>query len=231
MLELAVVAELARRTRSAPRWRRRARRPRRSRPSWSRRASRRRRRRSRPGRRAVPVGAVGVGAVLEQEDPVVAAVGGDPLGVEGDVAADVDEDRGPRLVPLGLGARSPRRTCRGRSRLQSTNSTSAPAPIAASGVAMKVLEGQSTVSPRTPANSSAARAPPAQLERPRLGRPFHSAQRCSKASSLAPSDHCSESSTSVQSSNRRARSRWSNPIANLVASGRVVSAGPTMAPW
>ncbi len=60
------------------------------------------------------------------------------------------------------------------SRLQSTNSTSAPAPIAASGVAMKVLEGQSTVSPLTPANSSAARAPPAQLESPRLGSPFHS---------------------------------------------------------
>ena len=46
-----------------------------------------------------------------------------------------------------------------------------------------------------------------------------------------PSDHCSESSTSVQSSKRRARSRWSNPIANLVASGRVVSAEPTVAPW
>ena len=43
-----------------------------------------------------------MGAVLEQEDPVRAAVGGDPLGVEGDVAADVDEDRRLRLVPLGL---------------------------------------------------------------------------------------------------------------------------------
>ena len=47
VLELAVVAELARRTRSARRCRRRARRPRRWRRSWSRRASRRRRRRSR----------------------------------------------------------------------------------------------------------------------------------------------------------------------------------------
>src|SRR5262249_33815052 len=82
-------------------------------------------------------------------------------------------------------------------------------------------------SPATPANSSAASAPPAQLETPRLGSPFHSDQRCSKASSLAPSDHCSESSTSVQSSNNLARSRWSNPIANLVASGRTFSAGPT----
>ena len=112
------------------------------------------------------------------------------------------------------------------SRLQSTNSTSAPALIAASGVAMKVFEGQSTVSPRTPANSSAASAPPAQLESPTLGRPFHSAQRCSKASSFAPSDHCSESSTSVQRSNSRPRSRWSNPIANFAASDRVVSADP-----
>src|SRR5690349_4591032 len=115
-------------------------------------------------------------------------------------------------------------------RLQSTNSTSAPAPIAASGVAMKVLEGQSTVSPLTPANSSAARAPPAQLESPRLGSRFHSSQRCSKASSLAPSDHCSESRTSVHSSNNRERSRWSNPIANLLASGSVFSAAPTVAP-
>ncbi len=104
------------------------------------------------------------------------------------------------------------------SRLQSTNSTSAPALIAASGVAMKVLEGQSTVPPRTPANSSAARAPPAQLESPRLGSPFHSAQRASKASSMRPSDHCSESSTSPHSSKSRARSRWSKPIANLLAS-------------
>ena len=110
--------------------------------------------------------------------------------------------------------------------MQSTNSTSAPALIAASGEAMKVFEGQRTVSPRTPANSSAARAPPAQLESPTLGSPFHSPQRRSKASSFGPSDHCSESSTSVQRSNSRPRSRWSNPIANFVASDRVVSADP-----
>src|SRR3954453_12330193 len=96
---------------------------------------------------------------------------------------------------------------------------------------MKVLDGQRTVSPRTPANSNAARAPPAQLERPRLASPFHSDQRCSKACSFAPSDHCSESRTSVHSSNKRARSRWSNPIANLLASGREFSAAPTVAPW
>ena len=50
------------------------------------------------------------------------------------------------------------------SRLQSTNSTLAPAPSAASGVAMNVFEGHSTVSPLTPANCSAASAPPAQLD-------------------------------------------------------------------
>ena len=94
------------------------------------------------------------------------------------------------------------------SRLQSTNSTSAPALIAASGVAMKVFEGQSTVSPRTPANSRAARAPPAQLDIPTAaGSRFHSAQRRSKRASIGPSDHCSESSTSSQSSCSRARSR------------------------
>ncbi len=72
---------------------------------------------------------------------------------------------------------------------------------------MKVFDGQSTVSPLTPANSSAASAPPAQLERPTLGSLFHSSQRSSKAASFLPSDHCSESSTSVQSSKRRGRSR------------------------
>src|SRR4051794_7287864 len=115
------------------------------------------------------------------------------------------------------------------SRLQSTNSTAAPALIAASGVAMKVLEGQRTVSPRTSANSRAARAPPAQLDTPTLARPFHSDQRASKASSFGPSDHCSESSTSVQRSKRRPRSRWSKPIANLLASDRVSSTGATKA--
>ena len=50
------------------------------------------------------------------------------------------------------------------SRLQSTNWTSAPDRIAASGVAMKVFDGHRTVSPATPAKCSAARAPPAQLD-------------------------------------------------------------------
>ena len=51
------------------------------------------------------------------------------------------------------------------SRLQSTKTTLAPALIAAFGVAMKVFDGQSTVSPRTPANSSAASAAPVQPEK------------------------------------------------------------------
>ena len=59
------------------------------------------------------------------------------------------------------------------SRLQSTNSTCAPACTAASGVAMKVFDGQSTVSPRTPAHSSAARAAPVQPLNATASRPFH----------------------------------------------------------
>ena len=53
------------------------------------------------GTQAVPPSAVGVGAVLEQEDVVGRAVLGDPLAVECDVAADVDEDRGAGLQPVG----------------------------------------------------------------------------------------------------------------------------------
>ncbi len=55
---------------------------------------------ARPG--AVPMRAVGVGAVLDQEDAVLAAVGRDALAVEGDVTADVDEPGGGRPVALGL---------------------------------------------------------------------------------------------------------------------------------
>ena len=48
------------------------------------------------------------------------------------------------------------------SRLQSTNSTCAPASRIASGVAMNVFEGQRTVLPRSSKNSSAASADPVQ---------------------------------------------------------------------
>ena len=43
-----------------------------------------------------------VRAVLEQEDPVLRAVGRDLLGLERDMAADVDQDRRLGLVLLGL---------------------------------------------------------------------------------------------------------------------------------
>ncbi len=66
------------------------------------------------------------------------------------------------------------------SRLQSTNCTRAPARIAASGVAMNVFDGHSTVSPSTPAKSSAASAPPAQLDSATAGSPFHASQAASK---------------------------------------------------
>ena len=44
-----------------------------------------------------------VGAILEQEDPLLPAIVGDGLGVEGDVASDVDQDRGAGAVLLSLG--------------------------------------------------------------------------------------------------------------------------------
>ncbi len=56
-----------------------------------------------PGLAPVPARAMRMRAVLDQEDPVLLAVGGDPLHLEGDVAADVHEERRLWLVPLGLG--------------------------------------------------------------------------------------------------------------------------------
>ena len=47
----------------------------------------------RPGLAAVPGGAVRVRAVLEQDDPLGAAQLGDPVDVEGDVTADMDDHR------------------------------------------------------------------------------------------------------------------------------------------
>ena len=83
------------------------------------------------------------------------------------------------------------------SRLQSTNSTSAPAWIAASGVAMKVLEGTSTVSP------SARRRSQARPARRRPSSPNATAgsvvpcspQACSKRAVMSPSDQRPESIT------------------------------------
>jgi len=82
------------------------------------------------------------------------------------------------------------------SRLQSTNSTLAPDRIAASGVAMNVFDGHRTVSPWTPAKSSAASAPPDQLESATDGSPFHASQAASKRSVIPASVQRFESITS-----------------------------------
>ena len=184
MLELAVVAELARRTRSGPRRRRRARRPRRSRSSSSRTASRRRRRRSRPagGRSSRRRGRGRSPRAGRSRSP---AVGGDPLGVEGDVAADVDEDRRPRLEPLGLalevlerhaevlaiavdeldfGARPDRGERRRHEGVGRAEHGLPPDPG-------ELERGQRAAGPAREAEA---------------GRPFHSRPRCSKAASFGP---------------------------------------------
>ncbi len=49
-----------------------------------------------------PLRSVRVCAVLEQEDPAVAAVIGDPVGLEGDVPADVHEPGGLRTLAFRL---------------------------------------------------------------------------------------------------------------------------------
>ena len=94
------------------------------------------------------------------------------------------------------------------SRLQSTKPSSAPARTAASAVAMKVLDGHSTVSPGpTPAKCSAAMAPPAQLDSATAGISFQASQAVSKRAFMSASDQRLESITSSMSSCSRARSR------------------------
>src|SRR4029077_14514370 len=73
-------------------------------------------------------------------------------------------------------------------RLQSTKTTSAPAACADKGVAMNVLDGQSTVPPRTPANSRAASAAPDQLLVATAGRTVQPCQADSNASTSGPCD-------------------------------------------
>jgi hypothetical protein len=92
-------------------------------------------------------------------------------------------------------------------RLQSTNSTLAPAARVASGEAMKVFDGQSTVLPRSSKNSSAASAAPVQLEVATDGSPFHAVQESSNAFTSGPSDQTSSSRMPSQSACRRSRSR------------------------
>ena len=90
----------------------------------------------------------------------------------GDVAADVDEHAA--AGPWWSTFRSKSSNDIHRSvRLQSTNSTRAPAAWIASGVAMNVFDGQRTTRPRTSKNSSAASAAPVQLDIDTAGRPFH----------------------------------------------------------
>src|SRR3954454_25100247 len=110
------------------------------------------------------------------------------------------------------------------SRLQSTNSTRAPAVMAASGVAMKVFDGQRTVSPRTRAHSSAASAAPVQPLNATASTPFDAVQADSNPLVSSPSDHCCDSSTCSHSSWRRARSRWSKPMAKRASAVSVPGA-------
>src|SRR5512133_2581960 len=84
----------------------------------------------------------------------------------------------------------------------------------ASGVAMNVFDGHSTVRPRTSKYSSAASAAPVQDDVDTALRPFQAAQASSNWRVSGPSDHCSASSADSQSPNRRSRSRWSNPMEN-----------------
>ena len=84
--------------------------------------------------------------------------------------------------------------------MQSTNTGLPPAAMIASGVAMNVLEGHSTASPRTPAYSSAAIAPPAHEPSATAGAPFQADQASSKRRFIAPCDHWPESITSSISS-------------------------------
>ncbi len=84
---------------------------------------------------------------------------------------------------------------------------------------MNVFDGQRTASPRIPANSSAASAPPVQLPVATAPTPFHSAQRSSNPFVISPSDHCWEAITSSQQEWRRSTSRRSKPIANRLCAG------------
>src|SRR5438445_13722390 len=74
------------------------------------------------------------------------------------------------------------------SRLQSTNWTSAPALIAASGVAMNVFDGHRTVWPVTFAKFSAASAPPVQLLNATAAASARSAQASSSREVISASD-------------------------------------------
>jgi len=62
--------------------------------------------------------------------------------------------------------------------------------MAASGVAMNVFDGHSTVAPWTPANSSAASAAPDHDPNATAPMPFQADHASSKRRFQSPSDHC-----------------------------------------
>ena len=159
---LAVVAEGAREVEQRRRDARRARRPRRSRRSWSRRTSRRRRRPTSPGAGRA------TGRRARGRSP---RAGRRPRRGTARRSARISKARWPPMCTSTRGLRpvlgaawprSRRATRTGRRGCSRRRPAGRPPPGSASGVAMKVFDGHSTASPRTPANSSAASAPPAQ---------------------------------------------------------------------
>ena len=159
---------------------------------------------------------------------MVAAVAGDPLGLEREMAADVDEHRGPRPVALGLGLE----VVEGHAEVVAVAVDEHTSPCArrmASGVAMNVFDGHSTVPPATPAKSSAASAPPAQPENATAGAPFHADHAASnRCGHLALRPLLGVDDLVPQGMQPR-RSRGSKPIANFEKSertSRIVSTLP-----
>ena len=123
------------------------------------------------------------------DDPLAAAELRDPLGIEGDVAADVHEERRPRPVLVHLPLEVVERHAEVVAVAVDELDARARADRAQSGVAMNVFDGHSTVSPRTPAHSSAASAAPVQPLNATASRPFQPAQAPSNSFVSSPSDH------------------------------------------
>ena len=155
---LAVVAERARELEQVRVRGRRACRPRRWRSSWWRRTTRRPRRPTCPGRRPFQSAPCAWAQSSIRKMPSRAAQRGDRARRRTRCGRRCGRGSPPSAGAVGHPPRSRANDMQRSSRLQSTNSTRAPACSAASGVAMNVFDGHSTVSPRTPANSSAASA-------------------------------------------------------------------------
>ena len=160
------------RARAGPGGARRACRPRRSRPSWSRRTTRRRRRPTCPGGgRATPAPCACAQSSIRKM-PSRAAERGDPLDLERDVAADVHEERRARPVARDLRLEVGERHAEVVAVAVDERRPRAPACSAASGVAMNVFDGHSTVSPAHAGEVERGErgARPARRTRPRRGR-------------------------------------------------------------